>query len=81
MKDFEGLGILMPGIRAVKDAVDVPVVGVGRLDENKGEQVLREGYADIVAYGRYLWADPEFPNKVKEGRIDDIRRCNRCASC
>lgn len=81
MKDFEGLGILMPGIRAVKDAVDVPVVGVGRLDENKGEQVLREGYADIVAYGRYLWADPEFPNKVKEGRIDEIRRCNRCASC
>ncbi len=78
MKDFEGLGIL---IRAVKDAVDVPVVGVGRLDENKGEQVLREGYADIVAYGRYLWADPEFPNKVKEGRIDEIRRCNRCASC
>ena len=29
----------------------------------------------------YLWADPEFPNKVKEGRIDEIRRCNRCASC
>lgn len=81
MKDFEGLGILMPGIKAVKEAVNVPVIGAGRMDENKGEEVLKKGYADIIAYGRYLWADPEFANKVKEGRIDEIRRCNRCASC
>lgn len=74
MKNFDDLGILMPGIRAVKEAVDVPVIGVGRMDEVKGERVLREGYADIVAYGRYLWADPEFANKVKEGRLDEIRR-------
>ncbi len=81
MEDFNDLGILMPGIRAVKEAVNVPVIGVGRMDEVKGERVLREGYADIIAYGRYLWADPEFANKVKEGRTDEIRRCNRCASC
>lgn len=81
MKDYEDLGILMPSIKAVKEAVNVPVIGVGRMDEVKGERVLRNGYADIIAYGRYLWADPEFPNKVKEGRTDEIRRCTRCASC
>lgn len=81
MEDFNDLGILMPGIKAIKEAVNVPVIGVGRMDEVKGERVLREGYADIIAYGRYLWADPEFANKVKEGRTDEIRRCNRCASC
>lgn len=81
MKDFEGLGLWLPATKMVKEAVSVPVVCVGRLDEEKGERALTEGYADIAGYGRYLWADPQFPNKVKEGRIDEIRRCTRCASC
>lgn len=81
MKDYEGYGLWKPAICAVKNAVNIPVIGVGRMDEDKGEDFLRNGWADIIAYGRYLWADPEFPNKVKEGRIDEIRRCTRCASC
>ncbi len=81
MKDYENLSLWMPSTKMIKEAVNVPVVGVGRMDEDKGERALREGYCDIVAYGRYLWADPEFANKVKEGRCDEIRRCTRCASC
>lgn len=81
MKDFEGMGMLLPAAKYIKDAVEVPVVCVGRMDEEKGERALEEGYADIIGFGRYLWADPEFPNKVKDGRIDEIRRCNRCGSC
>ena len=81
MKDYYGLGLWMPATKMVKQAVSVPVIGCGRMDENKGEQVIEEGYCDIVAFGRYLWADPEFANKLKEGRIDEIRRCTRCGSC
>lgn len=81
MDDFRGLGLLVPAAEAVKKAVKVPVIAVGRMDEVKGEAVLAQGKADLVAFGRMLWADPEFPNKVKEGRIADITRCTRCGTC
>lgn len=81
MGDYNDLGLWMPATKRIRDAVNVPVVCAGRMDEDKGERAIREGYADLVGYGRYLWADPEFPNKVTEGRIDEIRRCTRCASC
>jgi 2,4-dienoyl-CoA reductase-like NADH-dependent reductase (Old Yellow Enzyme family)/thioredoxin reductase len=67
--------------RTIKQAVGVPVMVSGRMDENRAEACLREGTADIIALGRTLWADPEFPRKVAEARIDDIVRCTRCASC
>lgn len=81
MKYYNDLGLWLPFTKPIKEAVKAPVICVGRMDEDKGERALREGYADIVAYGRYLWADPEFANKVKEGSIDEIRRCTRCGSC
>ncbi len=81
MDDFKGLGLLVPAAAAVKAAVKVPVIAVGRMDEVKGEAVLAQGKADLVAFGRMLWADPEFPNKVAEGRLEDIVRCTRCGTC
>lgn len=81
MDDFRGLGLLVPRAEAIKKAVTVPVITVGRMDEVKGEAAIAQGKADLVAFGRYLWADPEFPNKVMEGRIDDIVRCTRCGTC
>ncbi len=74
MKDYADLSLWAPATKMIHEAVNVPVVGVGRMDEVKGERMLKEGYCDIVAYGRYLWADPEFANKVAEGRLDEIRR-------
>ena len=81
MDDYRGLGLLVPAAEAIKKAVSIPVIAVGRMDENKGETVLAQGKADLIAFGRYLWADPEFPNKVMQGRIDDIVRCTRCGTC
>lgn len=81
LKDFEGEGLLIPAAAAVKQAVNIPVIAVGRLDEAKAEKILAEGKADLAAFGRVLWADPEFPRKVAEGRLEDIVRCTRCATC
>lgn len=81
MNDFKGLGLLVPAAAAVKKAVNIPVIAVGRMDEEKGEKILEEGKADLIAFGRYLWADPDFPKKVMEGHVDDIVRCTRCATC
>lgn len=81
LKDFAGLGLLIPAAEAIKKAVSIPVVAVGRLDEQKGERIIAEGKADLIALGRMLWADPDLPRKVKEGRIKDIIRCTRCGTC
>ncbi|MFC1968496.1 FAD-dependent oxidoreductase [Chloroflexota bacterium] len=65
----------------VKQVVNIPVMIAGRMTPEAGERALREGKTDLVAIGRALWADPEFPNKVASGRLDDIRPCITCGAC
>ena len=67
MRAFKGQGIFMPGIAAVKKAVSVPVIGVGRLDAPLAEEVLRQGKADLIAFGRALWADRSFRTRSLPG--------------
>ena len=65
----------------IKKALEgrVPIAATGRIkDPFEAEKVLTEGKADLVALGRPLLADPEFPHKVKEGKIDEIRKCISC---
>lgn len=81
MDRYNDLGLIHLPAKMIKNAVDVPVIVAGRMDEDKAERILEAGDADIVALGRSLWADPEFVNKVAEGRNDEIMRCTRCASC
>lgn len=74
-------GHLIPLAAEVKEAVDIPVIGVGRIvDPEFAEQVLSEGKVDLIALGRQLMADPEFPIKVKEGRLEEIIPCIGCNS-
>ncbi len=75
-------GVFLHLARAIKDVVPVPVIAVGRLhDPELATAALREGHADMVALGRQLIADPEWPRKVREGRIDEIRPCIACNTC
>jgi 2,4-dienoyl-CoA reductase (NADPH2) len=67
--------------QAVKKVVSIPVITVGRLGPQVGEQLLREGKADFIAVTRRLFADPEFPNKLASGRVDDIAPCTACTCC
>jgi 2,4-dienoyl-CoA reductase (NADPH2) len=76
-----GAGANAPLARAVKGAVKVPVITVGRLDPELGEEILREGKADFIAMTRRLFADPELPNKVASGRFDEIAPCTSCTQC
>jgi NADPH-dependent 2,4-dienoyl-CoA reductase/sulfur reductase-like enzyme len=49
---------------------------MGRInDPAVAERVLQAGQADLCIMNRALIADPDFPNKAKEGRLDDIRQC------
>lgn len=65
--------------RKIKEAVDIPVIAVGRFtDPRPADEVLAAGDADMIAFGRQVLADPDFLTKAKEGRFDDIRRCLAC---
>lgn len=67
---------------AVKKVVNIPVIAVGNIrTPDVAEQVLEKGQADLVALGRTLIADPEWPNKARLGHADQIRRCINCLHC
>jgi 2,4-dienoyl-CoA reductase-like NADH-dependent reductase (Old Yellow Enzyme family) len=42
------------------------------------EELLQMGWCDAVVMGRPFLADPELPNKAREGRLADIRPCMNC---
>ncbi|HEY3277100.1 MAG TPA: FAD-dependent oxidoreductase [Syntrophorhabdaceae bacterium] len=71
----------MPLTAIMKKAVNIPVMAVGGFDADLGEMVLKEGNADLIGMTRRLFADPEYANKVKEGRLDDIQPCTHCGNC
>ena len=67
---------------AVKAAVDVPVIAVGRLDDPAlAADVVASGDADLVLLGRTLIAEPDWPRKVEEGRLNELRPCIACNAC
>ncbi len=66
----------------IKQAVDVPVTAVGRiLFPDHAEQLVNDGQVDLIGLCRSLLADPEWPNKVRDGRSDEIRYCAMCNNC
>jgi len=67
-------------VEQVKEVVkNIPIIAVGRINDPLiAESTIAEGKADIVAMARPLIADPELPNKAREGRLDDIRPCHGC---
>jgi 2,4-dienoyl-CoA reductase-like NADH-dependent reductase (Old Yellow Enzyme family)/thioredoxin reductase len=74
-------GFLVPLARGIKQAVKIPVIAVGRINPEMGEQILRRGEADFIAMGRQLIADPELPQKLASEQTEAIRKCIYCYSC
>jgi len=67
---------LSAGIRSV---VNLPVYCTNRInDPHLAEKILEDGQGDMINMVRALIADPELPNKAREGRDDDIRQCIAC---
>jgi 2,4-dienoyl-CoA reductase (NADPH2) len=63
----------------VKQVVHIPVISSNRYsDPLLADRVLRQGSADLIALGRPLIADPEWPRKAREGRLDEIVPCIAC---
>ena len=66
----------------IKQNVSVPVAVIGGINSPEmAEEAIAAGKVDMVSLGRQFFCDPAFPNKAKEGRADEIRRCLRCGRC
>ncbi|MEJ2222000.1 MAG: FAD-dependent oxidoreductase, partial [Desulfobacterales bacterium] len=64
----------------IKKAVSVPILASNRIsDPESAEGIIKDGYADMVNLGRVLIADPEWPRKALEGKVDEIRPCVGCS--
>ncbi len=64
---------------AFKKALSVPIIAVGRINEpDIAEEIIKSGKADLIAIGRQALTDPEWPNKIAEGRKGDIVKCISC---
>ena len=75
-------GCLVPLAVEIKGAVSIPVSIAGRInDPVLANEIVEQGKADFVTLGRPLLADPELPNKAREGRLEDIRMCTGCCHC
>jgi 2,4-dienoyl-CoA reductase-like NADH-dependent reductase (Old Yellow Enzyme family)/thioredoxin reductase len=72
-------GFLLSSGEEIKKAVSVPVISVGRINHPMyAEDAIETGKADLIAWGRSSLADPELPNKVAAGQLDDICPCIAC---
>lgn len=72
-------GLLLDLAAEVKKVVSIPVMAANRLNEPRiAEAAIRSGKADLIGMARGSLADPELPNKVKHGKLDEIRFCIGC---
>lgn len=79
---FAKEGYQEPYIAFVKKLTTKPVVGVGRYTSpDSMVSAIERGIMDLIGAARPSIADPFLPNKIKEGRFEDIRECIGCNIC
>ena len=77
MAPIPGYAMFIPS--AIRKAVDLPVVGVGRFkDPLQAERALSEGHCDLVGVVRGQIADADFVAKARAGATDETRLCLSC---
>ena len=76
---YQEKGLYRKYAKMVKDAVDVPVICAGRMDDPEmASAALANGTCDIIGLARPLLADPDYVNKL---RMDDVSGIRPCLSC
>jgi len=75
---------VLKAAKLVKEAtgkkIPVGVVGFIR-NPDSAVNILKDGIVDMIGLARQSTADPHWPKKVKEGRLEDIRECIGCNNC
>jgi len=75
-------GALEPYVKSIKSMTTKPVVSVGRFTSpDTMVSQIKRGVMDFIGAARPSIADPYLPNKIAEGRPEDIRECIGCNIC
>ncbi len=76
---YQEKGLYRPYCKLMKENVDVPVICAGRMDDpDMALEAIENGTCDMISMGRPLLADPDYCNKLRAGRVDEIRPCISC---
>ncbi|MDT8718010.1 FAD-dependent oxidoreductase [Clostridium sp. 19966] len=76
---YQAKGLYIPYAKIVKEAVNVPVICAGRMDNpDLALKAVEDGACDMVSLGRPLLADPDYVNKLRASKIASIRPCLSC---
>lgn len=72
---------LLPLAAAMRDAVNLPVITVGRVDPGAADRAIAEGKLDFLAQGRRQIADEAFAGNLARGGKAAVRPCIFCYQC
>lgn len=76
---YQEKGLYVPYAKIVKQAVSVPVICAGRMDNpDLALKALEDQACDMISLGRPLLADPDYVNKLRADRAKSIRPCLSC---
>lgn len=76
---YQEKGLYRPFCKIMKETVSVPIICAGRMDNpDMALEAIENGTCDMISLGRPLLADPDYVNKLRTGRGDEIRPCISC---
>ncbi len=76
---YQEKGLYRPYCKLMKETVDVPIICAGRMDDpDMALEAIENGTCDMISMGRPLLADPDYCNKLRTGRVEEIRPCISC---
>lgn len=76
---YQEKGLYRPYAKIMKEAVDVPIICAGRMDNpDMALEAIQDKTCDMISLGRPLLADPDYVNKLRRNDISAIRPCISC---
>lgn len=76
---YQKKGLYREYCKMVKEVVDIPVFCAGRMDNpDMALEAIENGECDVIDLGRPLLADPDYCNKLRCGKMTQIRPCISC---
>lgn len=71
----------LPEAQEIRKTVNIPIICANFYEPGLAEEALKQGKVDMISLGRSSLADPDWPNKVKDGREKEIIKCLHCGYC